>query len=158
MCVCVCVANTHRALPWGPCVLTNILFAHNPLQHTATHCNTLHHTVIYLHTLQHTVTHCNTLQHTATTYANTHTVLPWGSCFHTSIVFADVPLQHTATDCNSLQHTATHCNTLQHTATHCNTLQHTRRDTRTAKGCTTLQRLGDRTHRDIRVCVCVMTS
>jgi len=36
-----------------------------------------------------------------------------------------MPLQHTATHCNTLQHTATHCNTLQHTATHCNTLQHT---------------------------------
>ena len=36
-----------------------------------------------------------------------------------------MPLQHTATHCNTLQHTATHCNTLQHTATRCNTLQHT---------------------------------
>ena len=37
------------------------------------------------------------------------------------------PLQHTATQCNTMQHNATHCNTLQHTATHCNTLQHTTR-------------------------------
>ena len=73
-----------------------------PLQHTATHCNTLQHTVTHCNTLQHTVTHCNTLQHTAT-HRNT--------------------LQHTATHRNTLQHTATHCNTLQHTATHCNTLQ-----------------------------------
>jgi len=29
-----------------------------------------------------------------------------------------LPLQHTATHCNTLQHTATHCNTLQNTATH----------------------------------------
>ena len=28
-----------------------------------------------------------------------------------------MPLQHTATHCNTLQHTATHCNTLQHTVT-----------------------------------------
>ena len=46
-----------------------------PLQHTATHCNTL----------QHTATHCNTLQHTAT---------------HLSIADS-YPLQHTATHCNT---------------------------------------------------------
>jgi len=37
-----------------------------PLQHTATHCNTLQHTATHCNTLQHTATHCNTLQHTAT--------------------------------------------------------------------------------------------
>jgi len=36
-----------------------------------------------------------------------------------------VPLQHSATHCNTLQHTATQCNTLHHSATHCNTLHHT---------------------------------
>ena len=38
-----------------PCNLSRIP---RPLQHTATHCNTL----------QHTATHCNTLQHTTTHY------------------------------------------------------------------------------------------
>ena len=61
-----------------------------PLQHTATHCNTLQHIATHCNTLQHTATHCNTLQHTATA---------------------------TSTHCNTLQHTATHCNTLQHTHT-----------------------------------------
>ena len=62
-----------------------------PLQHTATHCNTLQTSATRCNTLQHTATHCNTLQHAAT-HCNT--------------------LQHTATHCNTLQHTATHCNTL----------------------------------------------
>ena len=85
----------------------------DPLQHTATHCNTLQHIsqmiesrhlwLTLCNTLQPTATHCNTLQHTSTR-CNT--------------------LQHTAKHCNTLQHTATHCNTY-HTATHCNTLQHT---------------------------------
>ena len=44
-----------------------------------------------------------------------------------------VPLQHTATHCDTLRHTAAHCNTLQHTATHCDTLQNT------ATHCNTLQ-------------------
>jgi len=42
-----------------------------------------------------------------------------------SVVCNLLPLQRTATHCNTSQHTATHCNTLQHTATHCTTLQHT---------------------------------
>jgi len=61
-------------------------FENEPLQHTASHCNTLH---------------CNTLQHTAlqhiATHCNTH-------CY---------TLQHTATHCNTQCNT--HCNTLQHT-------------------------------------------
>ena len=63
----------------------------SPLQHTATHCNTLQHTrlvetVDRLHSkrlspLQHTATHCNTLQHTRLveeaelTHATSHVVL-----------------------------------------------------------------------------------
>jgi len=61
-----------------------------------------------------------------------------------SLKTCDLPVSHTATNCNTLQLTVTHCNvcharvarvsrvrvtrpfhTLQHTATHCNTLQHT---------------------------------
>ena len=37
-----------------------------PLQHTATHCNTLQRTATHCNTLQHTAAHCSTLQHTAT--------------------------------------------------------------------------------------------
>ena len=50
----------------------------NPLQHTATHCNTHpwhmsneNYDKVTLNPLQHTATHCNTLQHTAT-HCNTH--------------------------------------------------------------------------------------
>jgi len=53
--------------------------AAQPLQHTATYCNTL----------QHTATHRSALQHTATQFDN-----------------AAQPLQHTAAHCSTLQHTA----------------------------------------------------
>ena len=99
-----------------------------PLQHAATHCNTLQHTATHCNTLQHTVTHCNTHAHVA----------PLMCC--ATVTHCNM-LQHTSTHCNILQHTATHmhilrlshvvplqpttatcCNTLQDTATDCNTL------------------------------------
>jgi len=132
----------------------------NGLQQTARnlifsiHWNTLH-VCIFIHvnkarahhrlcnTLQNTTSYCNTtLQHNTrnlirTTHCDTLRV-----CMYGETACASVPLQHTATHCNTLQHTATRCayvymknlhaypylcNTLQHTATHCNTLQHTAR-------------------------------
>jgi len=40
---------------------------YNTMQHAARHCNSISaHTATQCNTLQHTVTHCNTLQHTAT--------------------------------------------------------------------------------------------
>jgi len=104
--------------------------AHNTLQHTATHCNTLQHKEVSGPALQNTATHCNKMQHTATQYLT--------ATIHISIQRQE-HLDHvctTATHCNTLQLTATHCNTRKflsstaqfcntlHTATHCNTLQH----------------------------------
>ena len=43
-----------------------------PLQHTATHCNTLQHTATHRNTLQHTATHCNTLEHRRVISIATH--------------------------------------------------------------------------------------
>jgi len=101
----------------------------NTLQRTATHCNTLQETATHMqtphvgtesykkrplcrcNTLQHTATHCNTLQHT-TTHCNTYAD---PTCWYRELQEeASLPLQHTATHCNTLQHIATHCNALQH--------------------------------------------
>jgi len=65
--------------------------------------------------LQHTATHCNTLQHTAT-HCNTHPMHPLMG------FSAPCASEHTATQCNVLQHTTAYCSTLQHTATYCYTL------------------------------------
>jgi len=67
---------------------------------SATDCNTLQQTAADCNTL-----HCNTLQHPACSH------------FPSICVFANTPVQQTATHCNIVQHTAT-----QRTATHCNTL------------------------------------
>ena len=108
--------------------------------HAATHCNTLTHTATHnnrfllqpttimrdniLQSLQHTgtctATHCNARQHTTILH---DCVLPSQYCnmrARNTVTRPHVPLQHIATQCNTLQHTATHCNTLQHTETHCN--------------------------------------
>jgi len=91
-----CLSSWSR---WAVCVSV-LCSSEYPLQHAATHCDTLQHTATHCNTLRHTATHCNTVQHSAT-HCDT--------------------LRHTATHYNTLQHTTTHCNTLQHTATHCNT-------------------------------------
>jgi len=77
------------------------------------------------------------------------------SCKHTSqhvyalacrarlIICNNIPLQHTATHCNTYQHTATYCNILQHTATHCNMLPgppYNLQQYTTTTHCNTLQR------------------
>jgi len=95
----------------------------HPLQHTATHYNTMvlvHHVIpvfCHINTLQHPATPCNTLQHPATP-CNTlqQVVIPW----YWYIMWYLYSV--TSTPCNTLQHTATPCSTLQHTATHCNTM------------------------------------
>ena len=114
-----------------------------PLQHTATHCNTLQHTAIYCK-LQHATEHCSTLWHTAT-HCNI-TLHPRCNALHLhctrtgcTLVCRRFPIS-SAIRCNILQHAATHCHTLQHAAlnlTRCtlvhrhfmkvvfNTLQHT---------------------------------
>jgi len=77
-----------------------MVFVHDTLQLTATHCNTPQHTTTHCNTLQHTATHCNTL---------------FSRLLQATIFSA----WHTSTHCNPLQPTATHCNTLQHTTTRC---------------------------------------
>ena len=64
-----------------------------PLQHTATHCNTL----------QHTATHCITLRHTTT---GDFISIRAHRCGYNMVLKC-------AESCNALQRTATHRNTLQ---------------------------------------------
>jgi len=123
-------------------------FTEKPLQHTATHCNTLQHTALAqgsyaekIHRtaigniLQHIATHCNQLQHTATHYntlpehtANHCNTLKRIETHYNTLQRTTIhslsTLQTTATYCNEMKHTAMHCNTRQRTATHCTTLQH----------------------------------
>jgi len=97
--ILICCANS-EALPNPP--------PHTPpLQHTATHCNTL----IRAEHLKKMVTWRNIFKMHCLTRLRAHP-----NCNN---------VQRTATHCNALQRTATHCNThspaLQRTATHCNT-------------------------------------
>jgi len=86
-----------------------------PLQHTATHFNSLRLAATRCDSLQHTAARCNTLQHAATHFNLLRLAATRGTGLEQGRAIA--------THCNTLQHTATHCNTLQHTATHCNSLQ-----------------------------------
>jgi len=109
-----------------PC-LSNGATHCNPLQQTATNCNTRN-TLQLIHALQasatqlqHTVTQ---LQHAATQLQHAATQLqhiPW-TCE------SRLSFSQGASHCNTLHHVATNCNTLQHTTAHCNTtatqLQH----------------------------------
>ena len=100
-----------------------------PLQHTATHCNTLceslcmkeyHHqedhkamTATNGNTLQHAVTRCNIRQHTALHCITLqHTIC--GSVYQRVTSSTEAR----SNDSNALQHATALCNTLQHSATH----------------------------------------
>ena len=90
-----------------------------PLQHTATHCNTLQCTTPHCNALQHTATLCNTLQHTAThcdTLVTLCNKLQLGSL---TLVGGLQGLQVLLERTRPLQHTATHP---QCTAKQCNAL------------------------------------
>jgi len=116
------------------------------MQHTATHSVVSAMTrslASHCNPLQSTATHCNTMQHNVT-----HSM---GGAMSRTLESDCNTLQHTATHCNTLQHTAAHCNSLQHTATlsssglpPCNTLQHP------ATHCNTLQQIAERLQRDIK--------
>ena len=72
--------------------------------------------------LQHSATHCNTLQQKSPVPCSS---LSFESTTGSLLTFNRAPLTWDRTHCNTLQHPATPCNTLQHPATPCNTLQHT---------------------------------
>ena len=126
MCVCGSAPRQQHAFPALWCTTNH----RNPLQHTATrcntyterHCNTLQHTATHRNPLQITATHGSTRQHTAThgnTLQHTHTnseldlVAP-------CVLIAVWTNTHVAR-----QHTATHSNTQQHAATNTYSLTHT---------------------------------
>jgi len=111
-----------------------------PLQHTATHCDTLQHTRILAQQLEALssiyLQRAITLQHAATHYTTLH---------HVRVLVQQLkarppPSHLAATLCHTLQHTAIHCNTLKDFRSSsrcsplspsiepspCNTLQHTR--------------------------------
>ena len=68
--------------------------------------------------LQHTASHCNTQQQIETHYWNTTN---WNTFEYTWATQFSVR-RLTATHYNTLQHNAAPCNTLQHTTIYCNTL------------------------------------
>ena len=114
----------------------------------ATHCISLQHTAMHCTALQCTALHCNAM-HCTRMHCN-RWLAPYSRT--TPMHIYEVPLQHTATHCNTLQHTATHCKKLQHTlqqeartlftnyphahltATHCNVPQRTATHTATHAG------------------------
>jgi len=107
-----CVAGSCSVLQQNSSV-TKKSIAHavsvpNDTQHVAKHCNTRKALGI---PLQHTATHCNSLQHTAT-HCNTGKAL--GNSNDNTLQNTATPEKLWAFRCNTLQHTATHCNTLQY--------------------------------------------
>jgi len=105
---------------------------HQPLQHTATHCNTPRHNATHCYTLQHIAAHCRRNKDSspsarccrATGEGATHCNAVHHNAPHTKIRYGRTARRCTAS--GKLQHTAAHCNTLQHTATHYNTLRRQR--------------------------------
>jgi len=85
MCTCRCKRNKRRGcnslrslrLSWRL-----VIGSRTPLQHTATHCNTLQRTAMHCNTLQHTATHGNTREHTATHGITRHHTATHGNAQH----------------------------------------------------------------------------
>jgi len=95
----------------------NVRWAGPPLQHTATHCNTLQRTAAYCNRLHHVAYNCIVLQHTATLCIVRQHAATWGRMQRETILCGRQTPLYTATHCITLQLIATLCIVLQHACT-----------------------------------------